>query len=448
MNALVALLDGREVGRVTHSKGRLSFTYADSWRNAQGAYPLSLSMPLITKEHGHGAIEPFIWGLLPDSDAILSRWAQKFQVSARSAFALISIAGEDCAGAIQFVAPDKLDDFLNGPAAETQWLTRSEVAKRLRSLKADASMTRSSSDVGQFSLAGTQAKTALLFYAQRWGVPSGRTPTTHILKPAANGSEGRAENEHLCLRLAKAMGLPAAHSEVKHFEEVTAIVVERYDRVNNPNASMAVPVSGASKQMHIHRVHQEDFCQAFNVHPTQKYQNAGGPGPEKILEAIRENVSSPSVAEAHSNFSRPVDDDISTFIGALIFNWLIGGTDAHGKNYSILLGGGGTARLAPLYGITSMFGYADIDPLSARLAMKIGDEYKLSAVGLSAWRKFAARVRMDGDFMVDSLRAMAVELPDRLSDEIKAIWESGLYHPAIDKIAAALPERAGRIAKL
>ena len=101
-------------------------------------------------------------------------------------------------------------------------------------------------DTGQFSLAGAQPKTALLFDGQRWGVPGGRTPTTHILKPPIRGLDGHAENEHLCLALARALGLPAAHSEVRRFGDETAIVVERYERTRRPGS--------------IRRLHQEDMC--------------------------------------------------------------------------------------------------------------------------------------------------------------------------------------------
>jgi y4mF family transcriptional regulator len=38
-NQLIALLDGREVGTVTHKSGRLSFTYSESWIRNPNAYP-------------------------------------------------------------------------------------------------------------------------------------------------------------------------------------------------------------------------------------------------------------------------------------------------------------------------------------------------------------------------------------------------------------------------
>jgi serine/threonine-protein kinase HipA len=128
---LVVLLDAKQVGRVVRdARGRLSFVYDDAWRNTADAYPLSLSMPLGATEHGHGAIETFLWGLLPDNEQVLSRWATTFQVSARNAFALISHVGEDCAGAVQFVMPDRVAAIRSGTEDTVEWLSESDVAAK------------------------------------------------------------------------------------------------------------------------------------------------------------------------------------------------------------------------------------------------------------------------------------------------------------------------------
>src|ERR1700675_5155278 len=115
-------------------------------------------------------------------------------------------------------------------------------------LRVDHSALRSPRDTGQFSLAGAQPKTALLFENNRWGVPSGRVPTTHILKPPTGEFDGHAENEHFCLELARALGMAVPNSAIMHFKNEIAIVVERYDRLS----------AGAR----LIRIHQEDMCQA------------------------------------------------------------------------------------------------------------------------------------------------------------------------------------------
>lgn len=423
MSELIALLNEREVGTVRQDHGRLSFEYADSWRNAADSYPLSLSMPLGAARHGHASVTPFLWGLLPDNEFILGQWGRRFHVSPRNPFALLAHVGEDCAGAVQFIGRERLDAFLTARPGEVEWLTEADVASRLRGLQADASAWRTAEDTGQFSLAGAQPKTALVFDGQRWGVPSGREPTTHILKPTTGGLDGHAQNEHLCLSLARALGLPAARSEVLTFEDVTTIVVTRYDRLRVPGTTLT------------RRVHQEDMCQALRVHPAIKYQNQGGPGPGQIVDLLRANVS-----------GQRVDRDVATFLDALILNWLIGGTDAHAKNYSILIGAGGLVRLAPLYDIASILAYADVDPRKSKLAMKIGDTYRLSEIGIKEWGYLAAQVRTNADALLARVRAVAAELPDLLADEAARMKTAGCYHPGIDRLVRVVTERARTVA--
>ena len=489
MNELILLLDGKEAGVVAYDKGKLSLHYADSWRSSAHAYPLSLSMPLAAKNHSHAAIAPFIWGLLPDNDQVLARWGQRFGVSPRNAFKLISHVGEDCAGAVQFVRPENLEAALKCDMPDPDWLTEANVASRLRTVKIDASAGRLPGDRGQFSLAGAQPKTSLLYYKGRWGVTSGRTPTTHILKPASADMEGHAENEHLCLRLAAALGIEATQSHVQYFEDVPTIVVERYDRLMIAEAAvarkaiaegvlaevevlrshadavsmrradelqreaeedsqLAEDLARLAETQFVGRTHQEDFCQARSIHPALKYQNDGGPGAKQIVATIRENVSSHASANMNPKFPYSTDDDVDTFIDALIFNWLIGGTDAHAKNYSLLIGRGGMVRLAPLYDVASALAYSHIDHRKATMAMKIGDRYELMKISFSDWRKLAASIRVDGDDIVGRIRAMAKELPDRFSDEIKLMQQNGLSHPVIGKLADILPKRSQHVANM
>ena len=158
--------------------------------------PLSLSIPLASSEHGHEPISAFMWGLLPGNEQVLTRWGQRFHVSASNPFALLCHVGEDCAGAVQFVRPERVDEIVNGTDSAVAWLGEHEIAERLRTLVAVNPRGRLASDSGQFSLAGAQAKTALFLQNGRWGIPSGTTPTTHILKPPIAGLPGHVENEH------------------------------------------------------------------------------------------------------------------------------------------------------------------------------------------------------------------------------------------------------------
>ena len=208
---------------------------------------------------------------------------------------------------------------------------------------------------GQFSLAGAQPKTAFLLQKGRWGVPPGRIPTTHILKPPTGQFDGHAENEHICRMLA-ALAWAYRRRTRRSFgisgEEI-AIVIERYDRQPTLYDTRLVPML-------------VDVCQALGIMPTRKYQNEGGPTPSQHRRSL-----------AHL-FDRIVQADVDAFIAALGFNWLIAGTDAHAKNYSLLLGDPPIVRLAPLYDVASILPYDEFDLHKVKLAMKVGGKYKLS----------------------------------------------------------------------
>src|ERR1700722_20174972 len=266
----------------------------------------------------------------------------------------LSRASVRIARARQFVRPDRLDAILGKRPPEIEWLTPGDIAQRLRSLREDHAAWRNPRDTGQFSLAGAQPKTALLLEEGRWGIPSGRTPTTHILKPPTAHFDGHAENEHFCLELGRAIGLPVANSEVMCFKDEIAIVIERYDRVHAGNVWQ--------------RVHQEDTCQALSIQPTRKYQSDGGPGVREIVDLLK-------------TFSSKAREDIGTFLDAVYYNWLIAGTDAHAKNYALLIASAGQVRLAPLYDIASILPYPDIYIRKARSSMKIANEYRLRNIG-------------------------------------------------------------------
>jgi len=424
-DALVALLEGCEVGRVSRARGnRLTFTYDETWRATEGAMPLSLSMPMGQAQHGHKAVEAFLRGLLPDNEFVLDRWARRFQVSAANPFALVAAVGEDCAGAVQFVRPERVDELRAETGPRIEWLDDAAIAARLRALREDHSAWRRPDDVGQFSLAGAQPKTALICLDGRWGIPSGRTPTTHILKPPTGEFDGFAENEHFCLALARTLGLPAAASEVRQFGDEKAIVVERYDRVRDP----------AGRQPFL-RLHQEDLCQTLGLPPTAKYQSDGGPTPAHVADLLR-------------TYSGRPDEDVGTFVDALAFAWLVAAPDGHAKNYSLIHGGGGRVRLAPLYDLDCALPYSQLDPQRLKLAMKIGGIYRLRDIGRRQWEKLAGEVRRPADEVVERVADIAAGLPDAAEEVRAQAVQEGLAHPMIGHVAARVIERARRCARL
>ena len=413
---LIVLLSGTESGRLTQDRhGRPRFVYADAWRHSPSAYPLSRSMPLQAAEQGPAQVEAYLRGLLPDNTAILQGWATRFRVSPRNAFALLSQVGEDCAGAVQIVRPERREAMAEGTRASIERLTETEVAERLRALRADPSAWRAPEDPGQCTLAGAQPKTALWFENGRWGVPSGHTPTTHILKPPSATFDGFAENEHVCLELASAVGLPAARSRVVRFGEEIALVIERYDRART--------AAGWS------RIHQEDFCQAMGIPPAKKYASDGGPSARSVVELLN----------LHSSSST---QDTQTFLTALGLTWLLAATDGHAKNYSLLAAPGGRVRLAPLYDMASVLPYAQFDFKRVKLAMKIGAQYRLREIGRREWEKLSSDLKVNAEELIGGLIQQAEALPDRIADTARAAIGAGLQPTVIERLSTRLIDHA------
>jgi serine/threonine-protein kinase HipA len=338
-------------------------------------------------------------------------------------FSLLSAPiGEDCAGAVRFAPPEELERVLTRPGAVI-WLTDDGVAQRLRELREDSTAWPGESFAGQFSLAGAQAKTALLFQDGSWGVPSGSTLTTHILKPAVAGFDDHDLNEHLCLAAARRAGLIAVRTTVTRFGEESAAVVDRYDGQSTGDGGGGIV-----------RVHQEDLCQALGIRPSRKYQNEGGPGPAAIAGFLRQ-VMTPRVADAA----------VLQFADALIWNWLIAGTDAHAKNYSILLAAD-QVRLAPLYDLASTLPYGTHER-KLRMAMKIGGDYRVFS-NRNTWPPAAKDLGLDADRLVDRARELAAVAPDAFADAGKSPDVDALGRPLPARLVDLVTERAARCMRL
>lgn len=419
--SLEAIHDGRRVGVLRYGRDRLRFEYDATWREDRASFPLSLSMPLTRREHDDAVVRPFLSGLLPDNNEVLRRWGQRFQVSARNPFRLLSHVGEECAGAVQFIPPESAGRWLAGKAPDgVAWLADDELVERISDLVNDHSRARRIGDVGQFSLAGAQAKIGLYrdSESKRWGIPEGTTPTTHILKPNVGAFHHYEENEHFCLQLARRLGLQTARSWTERIGDIPVIIVERFDRA---------AVGGR-----IVRIHQEDTCQALGRMPEIKYQNQGGPSASEIFELIRDNSARPQ-------------EDVERFLDALIYHWLIGGTDAHAKNHGFLLAGGGQIRLAPLYDLSSCLPYPrDILPKKAKLAMKIGGDYLLWKIGRDHWRKAAEEWKLDPALVTERLIRMASAMPEAASEVGEAIAAGSIPVGGafVRRLAAAISDRA------
>jgi serine/threonine-protein kinase HipA len=161
------------------------------------------------------------------------------------------------------------------------------------------------------------------------------------------------ENEWLCMKIASGIGLRAANCEICRFDDVTALVVERFDRrINSDGTSIT-------------RLPQEDFCQITGTPLNSKYESDGGPGIETIMSLLLG--------------SQDASKDRESFFMAQVLFWILAAPDGHAKNFSVFIERGGRFRLTPLYDVVSAYpvlghGNGLIPPEKLKMAMAFRDK--------------------------------------------------------------------------
>jgi serine/threonine-protein kinase HipA len=327
--------------------------------------------------------------LLPDSDVLRRRVAEKVGAEGIDAYSLLSQIGRDCVGALQFI-PDDEDAIYENHAINGENVNEADIEKLLKNL-ARAPLGLDQDQDFRISVAGAQEKTALLRHKEKWLKPHGMTPTTHILKTQIgtlqNGIDlsNSVENEYYCLKLLAAFGLPVNAAEMQVFGRTKALVVERFDRKQAENGQLL-------------RLPQEDACQALSCPPTLKYQNQGGPGMVEILKLLKGGDT-------------PAEDQ-KTFLKAQILFWLIGATDGHAKNFSIFLGPQGRFYLTPLYDVLTAQPSLDnrqIERKQMKLAMSVGTSrhYKIEDIKARHFVQTAERSGLPSALASEALAEVA-----------------------------------------
>ena len=437
-------MNGQLVGEWIVQRASTSlFRYAQDWTDSRHARSLSLSMPITANREVRGAVvDHYFDNLLPDSVDIRRRIRSRFNAPSMDAFDLLTAIGRDCVGAVQLL-----------PAREepTGWnrvqgtpLTEADVERLLQNITAPALGRGASASEEEFriSIAGAQEKTALLSMAGRWYLPSGATPTTHIVKlplGLVGGFRGdfsdSVENEWFCAQVLRELGLPVADAEMAQFGNQKALVVGRFDRRwtgVEPKAVRArrfVPTRG----VWITRLPQEDFCQATGVPPSRKYEADGGPSMEEALALL---AGSQNAAE-----------DKATFALAQLAFWLLAATDGHGKNFSLHQLSGGSYRMTPIYDVLSAWpligpGAHQLAIQKARLAMSLRGRkrhYRLNEIQPRHWQSLAQRTGVPA--LWDRMRAMAASAEPALERAARKL-PAGFPERVAAKIGAGLRRHA------
>lgn len=415
---LKVILNGDLVGRLTRdSQGTMEFTYSEEWIASSGTIPVSLSLPLRETPYRGAVVEACFDNLLPDNEDIRRRIAERMATEGRGTLDLLEAIGRDCIGALQFIPEEESPEKAGGIKAEP--LSDRDIANILHNLKASPLGLNREAEF-RISIAGAQEKTALLHWNGRWRRPKGVTPTTHILKPAMgqlpngiNMSES-VQNEWLSLKFAEYFGLPVAQATIKKFDDVTCLVVERFDR------------SWSQDGKRLNRIPQEDLCQALGVPWSRKYQSDGGPGIVSLMNLL--------------NASDQRERDRLQFMKTQLVFFLLGAVDGHAKNFSITLLPTGF-QLTPVYDVMTVFpalAARHIEPKQAKLAMSVGDKnhYRLGEIYRRHWEQTAKKA----GFSPNALKNLIRDLVDKVekSDDFINKLEKGASPKLIETVVAGI----------
>lgn len=391
-NVISVRLGDEEVATLTRRRGELELRYVPAYIELANAVPMSLTLPLTGVAHRGSAVSRYLDNLLPDNSEVRDGWARSAGLQSADPFDLLGVYGGDVAGAFSYHAGQThLDDQVD--------LSQGEIANIIRSLRENAASWQPSAAHGKFSLAGAQAKTSLHYDGIRWSITSGRLPSTHILKPEIPGYLDSDLVEHVTMFAAGRVGIATAKTWIGTFANERTLVVERFDRSRDLSGSLL-------------RVHQEDLAQAMGLSRLQKYQSDGGPTPEQVL-ALLGSTGAQWAANANK-----VD-----YLKQLAFHWMVCGTDAHAKNYSIFLLAD-NHLLTPLYDAMSFLPYINATHSNLKKAIRslslsanIGVGYSTDSAGAFEWAGIARKARVPGFDLVEWMRATSSTLTHEIASE-------------------------------
>lgn len=404
-------LQGLQVGILRLVKGKMEFTYDSATQT-----PISLSLPLQKESFKEKACRAFFGGLLPENPNIRELLAKKYNINVNDDFKLLEQIGRDCAGALSFhkiEEPQKLQQLIK---IEGKVLSDQELKKYIEELPYRPYMGK------RLSLAGAQEKTAVCVIDGEIALPNDNVPTTHIIKTALPKYRQSIENEYICMKAAKKIGLDVAKVEIRKVDNLEFLLVERFDRFldeycdgsqsfNNCEACNECTNHQKKYCLRMERVLQEDFAQSLGVQARDKYKVTF-----KDCLKILNQTSTPANAKLK-------------FVKQVIFNYLIGNTDAHAKNFSIYLDVNNFISLTPAYDLLCSSVY-DCDQ---RIAMKIGKAKFYTDVTEKDWEIFAQDLDISSKLVKSELERQKQQLP-KIIEQLATNTNSEIGYEILDYI--------------
>jgi serine/threonine-protein kinase HipA len=325
-------------------------------------------LPLSSPERGHDSrsIKRFIEHLLPEGHA-LDAAVTSNGLARSNVFGLIRALGTETAGALRFQDAERAIAAAGSTPAMRE-VTAAELDARI--VDRDVPFTVWDGKV-RMSIAGVQDKLLVFFEppaeqgSRMYLVDGPRLASTHILKPDLGQPNlpHLAVNEHFCMTLARRIGLPAAEVRLLRTPH-PVLAVRRFDRI----------VQGHGDEVQVSRLHIVDACQACDLPVGFKYERNLGNGQD--VRHIREGMSFERLFALAALTANKASAKLAMLRWAL-FQYLIGNSDAHGKNFSFFVRPGGYLEPTPWYDLVSVVQYERFD---TELAMAFGDTFVFAEI--------------------------------------------------------------------
>lgn len=315
---LWAYINNTLVGILRDVNGLWSFQYADDWLTNPYRFALSPHLPLQTEPHIDGGslrhVQWYFDNLLPE-EGQRTLLATDAKVDVADALGLLAFYGAESAGSLTLLT----SEMSGQNEGDLKALPDDDVSARIRNLP---SVPLTHAAPKRMSLAGAQHKLAVVMDGEQLFEPYGAQPSTHILKPDHPGDAypHSVINEWFTMRLAARSGLRVPKVYRRYVPE-PLYIIERFDRLKDRD--------------NWQRRHAIDACQLLGLNHSFKYVQ----GTVEALARLAQKCRSSAVSRTR-------------LYQWLVFNVLVGNSDAHLKNISFLVSHSGI-ELAPHYDLLS-----------------------------------------------------------------------------------------------
>jgi serine/threonine-protein kinase HipA len=390
-----------------------AFEYDGGWGLTPSAYSISPHIKMSAADASSSTVRRFLENLLPEGRA-LDIVASTNQVSKNNIYGLIRELGKETSGALSFVAEE---ESRIEPKLRRREITREELKQRIEE-REEVPFAVWDGRV-RMSIAGYQDKLAVYLDGERMYLVEGELASTHILKPEplTRRLPLLVANEHFGMSLAARLGLVVAPVSILRVPD-PVLMIERFDRLRVPHG--------------VRKLHIIDGCQTLNLPVSYKYERNFGSGPD--VHNIREGISFPRL---FSTVDYTVAKAVNhlTLLRWALFQFLLGNSDAHGKNVSFFCRPEGLA-LAPFYDLVSVVQY---EGLGHELAMAYGDEFQLDNIRPFDWALFAAQTNTSRTLLAREMRRMggaaSAAAAERASDAVYVGREKDLVRKIAEYVA-------------